>query len=375
MNSALQEAMLRISRLTQSGRLAEATTAIQETLTRQAHASTASPSPAQPDAGDVIDIEARVVPEPQPKGRGRDPVSPLPEAGSFTQGEFSNAAGQRSYKLFRPADAPPGAVAALVVMLHGCTQNPDDFAAGTGMNEHAGRRGWWVLYPAQSSVANPSGCWNWFKPGDQQAHAGEPAILAGMIRSVARDAGIDPRRVFVAGLSAGGAMAMTLAATQPGLMAAVGVHSGLPMGCAHDLVTAMAAMRKGHRDSPLPAMLPVRVIVFHGDADKTVHPQNGLDVLAQARGAGVSTAGAATHATEGPETVATETERGGRPGAHRYTRQIYRDAGHHLTAEMWVVHGAAHAWSGGRPAGSFTDPMGPDASAEMLRFFAEQLSA
>ena len=378
MNPKFHEAMQRIGRLTQAGRLGDATAAIQDALS--APVAAAQGARHQRTHADVIDIEARVLPD-QPAGQAppqapetEQQAVPKGEPGSFTSGHYSNHAGQRSYKLYRPTQpAPQGQRPALVVMLHGCTQNPDDFATGTGMNDCANRRGWWVLYPAQAAADNPSGCWNWFKPGDQQSEVGEPAILAGMISSVARQAGIDPGRVVVAGLSAGAAMALTLAATHPHLMAALGVHSGLPHACAHDLVSAMTAMRKGHRHAHVKAMAPVPVIVFHGDADKTVHPDNALAVLAQARAAPVDTLGAAGQVHLGSDPGPTETEHAGRPGAHRYTRHIYRDARHRATAELWIVHGAAHAWSGGRPAGSFTDPRGPDASAEMLRFFAEQL--
>ena len=380
MNPKFHEAMQRITRLTQAGRLGDASAAIQAALAPPGSSAAPGQRPGRANA-DVIDIEARVLPDRPAEGPAspaqEEAPPPLPPGapGSFTSGQYRNAAGQRAYKLYRPAQpAPKDQPCALVVMLHGCTQNPDDFAAGTGMNDRANRLGWWVLYPAQSAADNPSGCWNWFKPGDQQADAGEPAILAGMIRNVALQAGIDPGRVVVAGLSAGAAMALTLAATHPHLMAALGVHSGLPHACAHDLVSAMTAMRKGHRHAHVKAMAPVPVIVFHGDIDKTVHPDNALAVLAQARAAPVDTLGAAGQVHLGSEPGPTETEHAGRPGAHRYTRHIYRDARQRATAELWIVHGGAHAWSGGRTAGSFTDPRGPDASAEMLRFFAEQLS-
>ena len=383
MNEKLQEVLQRASQLTRVGRLSEATAAIQQALQRGASA--AGRTPGHPAASvvdaQVIDVEARVVDDgpsaPPPRAATPAPPRPhpapanastatadLPSPGAFQPGLFANAAGQRSFKLYRPRTAPAdGQRPALVVMLHGCTQNPDDFAAGTRMNALAESRGWWVVYPAQSGSANSSGCWNWFKPGDQQRGLGEPAILAGLTADIVARAGIDPTRVFVAGLSAGGAMAVTLAATHPELFAAVGVHSGLPHGSAHDLMSALSAMRQGAaRQGPA---YRVPTIVFHGDQDNTVHPCNGQAVVRQARR---SARGSSTDARQdGP----VETERSRQPQGHRYTRTVHRDEQDRVDAEHWLIHGAGHAWSGGSPAGSYTDPLGPDASAEMLRFFDE----
>jgi poly(hydroxyalkanoate) depolymerase family esterase len=374
MNDKLQAAMQRATELTRSGRLNEASAAIQEALgmaqgafTAQSHASTGTRRHTAADTlGDVIDIEARILTEPgeqpdpteQPPpagGRGAEPP-----AGSFTTGSHHCAAGSREYKLFRPHQAPPdGRRPALVVMLHGCTQNPDDFATGTRMNTLAEARGWWVLYPAQSRAANGSGCWNWFKPGDQRRGAGEPEILADMCASLVNRHGLDPARVFVAGLSAGGAMAVTLGATHPERYAAVGVHSGLPHGSAHDMVSALQAMRQGARAADLAQPLPT--IVFHGDQDQTVHPCNGEAVAQQAQ----------TGSPGAPGDNGLETEQARAPGGRRYTRSLHRDAQGRVDTEHWLIHGAGHAWSGGSPAGSYTDPQGPDASAQMLRFFDE----
>jgi poly(hydroxyalkanoate) depolymerase family esterase len=281
----------------------------------------------------------------------------LPEAAQFLAGSFAAEAGSRAYKLYIPANRLR-APAPLVIMLHGCTQSPDDFAAGTGMNTLAEEHGLLVLYPAQPSSANAQRCWNWFSPNDQRRSAGEPSIIAGMTRQVMREHGIDPRRVFVAGLSAGGAAAAILGQAYPELYAAVGVHSGLACGAARDLPSAFAAMRQGAPGAPTP-IRPIPTIVFHADRDATVHPRNGDQVIAQAS--------AAT-----PTGLRTEVERGQVPGGHGYSRTIHRNGEGRIVLEQWLVHGGGHAWSGGSPAGSYTDPRGPDASREMLRFFLEQ---
>jgi poly(hydroxyalkanoate) depolymerase family esterase len=248
-------------------------------------------------------------------------------------------------------------------MLHGCTQNPDDFAAGTRMNALAEAQGWLVLYPAQAGAANGSGCWNWFRREDQRREEGEPSLIAGMAREVRARYEADARRVYVAGLSAGGAMAAVMGAVYPELFAAVGVHSGLPYGAAHDLPSALAAMREG-RGAPqhLAAGAARPTIVFHGDRDATVHPRNGEGVVQAARGA---LAGAALG----------RVVRGEVPGGHRYTRTVYAGAEGRPVVEGWLVHGAGHAWSGGSPRGSYTDPRGPDAAREMLRFFSAHAAA
>ncbi|WP_316185257.1 MULTISPECIES: PHB depolymerase family esterase [unclassified Bradyrhizobium] len=275
-----------------------------------------------------------------------------PEGARFVQASFGNAAGRRSYKLLIPSRAE-GRQLPLVVMLHGCTQSADDFAAGTRMNFLGEEQSCFVVYPEQPSGASQSKCWNWFRTGDQQREGGEPSLIAGITRQVMRDHAVDSRRVYVAGLSAGGATAAIMAATHPDLYAAAGVHSGLACGAARDLPSALMAMRQGaghtaDRRSAVPT------IVFHGDRDTTVHPANGDRVVAQATGA-----------MRGTSSVV----HGRVPGGHAYTRTILTEPSGKVTSEHWTIHGAAHAWSGGSPAGSYTDPKGPDATREMLRFF------
>lgn len=282
--------------------------------------------------------------------------------GDFRPHRFSCEAGELAYKLYIPAGLET-AGAPLLLMLHGCTQTPDDFARGTRMNQLALEHGYVVAWPEQSAERNQNRCWNWFRGNDQQRGQGEPAMLAALTRQLVADHGLDGSRVFVAGLSAGGAMAAVLASTHPDVYAAIGVHSGLPIGLASDIPSAFAAMRKGGRRRRAAARIdPVPAIVFHGDSDTTVHPSNGHGVIDQSLGHG----GAADHAGR-DGTVEHHTAAGGRS----FTRTVHRSVNGQVAAEHWVVHGSAHAWSGGDAAGSYTDPAGPDASAQMLRFFAE----
>jgi poly(hydroxyalkanoate) depolymerase family esterase len=290
----------------------------------------------------------------------------VPDGGRFTSGSYTNHAGTRSYKLYIPSGYH-GQPLPLVVMLHGCTQNPDDFAAGTRMNVLAEEHQCLVAYPAQSPAANGSKCWNWFEAADQQRDSGEPSIIAGLTRQICDSHRVDARRIYVAGLSAGGAMALTLAMTYPDLYAAVGIHSGLAYAVARDLPSAFTAMHCGKETSARwhTAGAPVPAIVFHGDRDTSVHPCNGDQVIAQC---------APSHArrgapAEGGPAARVSVERGQVPHGHSYTRTTYHDASGQPVVEHWLVHGAGHAWSGGSSRGSYTDPKGPDATQEMLRFF------
>ena len=346
-NSGIPPGLLEATRLTRAGRLVEATALIQRTLGQSGDR--------RNGAGRVIDAEFTTVAD-----RVEEKPSAIDTApGQFIDGSYTNQAGTRPYKLYIPAGYV-GQALPLTVMLHGCTQTPDDFAAGTRMNARADERPCFVLYPAQTVAANRSKCWNWFKRADQRRDEGEPAIIAGMTRDVLHRYGMDARKVYVAGLSAGGAMAAVMGAAYPDLYAAAGIHSGLASGAAHDLPSALAAMRGppasahgGNLSSGSASRVPT--IVFHGDRDTTVHPRNGEHVIAQSVAPGGDVA-----------------EEQGRAGGRAYTRTVHRDAEGRVVLEHWVVHGAGHAWSGGSKGGSFADPKGPDAAREMLRFFLQQ---
>jgi len=300
----------------------------------------------------------------RPPGTTAGRPASVPEGGRFVERSYTNGAGTRSYKLYIPSGYTGQAVP-LIVMLHGCTQNPDDFATGTRMNELANEHTFLVAYPAQAQNANMQKCWNWFQAADQQRGRGEPSIIAGITGQVIDEYNVAEGRVYVAGMSAGGTMAAIMGATYPDLYAAVGVHSGLAPGSAHDMPSAFTAMRQG---GPVTARQEtsdggrteiVPTIVFHGDRDTTVHPRNGDRLLAHLDGA------------RNGSSPRVRTRQGQVPGGYEYTRFTYHDADGRDLVERWSVHGLAHAWSGGSYPGSYTDPKGPDASAEMVRFFEQ----
>ena len=335
-------------------------------VTRPAIAGTAQAAPATRPVGDVVAT----------LGQARLPSFGLGGLASFRPRkplEFSNgaqyasrsyacAAGTRSYKLYVPHRQHAGG-RPLLMMLHGGTQDADDFAAGTRMNVLAEEHGFLVAYPSQCKSANPSLCWNWFKPEDQVRGAGEPSIIAGITDEIIAEYDIDPQRVFVAGLSAGGAMAGVMGATYPEVYAAVGVHSGLPYRSATDVASAFSAMRgdpglqrRQRKTGPRSDhALRVRTIVFHGDADQIVHPSNAAKIIEAKTGDTVERAKVRSSASRA------------------YTRAVTRDKTGTVVVEQWLIHGSGHAWSGGSADGTYTDPHGPDASRELLRFFLEGL--
>ncbi len=334
----------------------------------------------------VIDVAARDmgVSKAEPALPGPAAHSERATPGAFVTRQFRNQAGARAYKLYVPAASPNASEPMpLVVMLHGCTQSPDDFAAGTQMNRLAEQQGFIVVYPEQAANANGSKCWNWFQAQDQVRDSGEPSLIAGITREVAANYPVDPRRIYVAGLSAGAAMAVILGETYPELYAGVGAHSGLPYAAAHDMPSAFAAMAGGRGGLPDLSSLPglsklpgaasgarkkakqfVPTIVFHGDQDHTVGQGNGAEIVQQATSALAREAGA--------HTLTPSTQDGVAPGGRGYSRTTYSDGQGHARIESWVLHGAGHAWAGGDASGSYTDATGPDASAEMVRFFLGQ---
>jgi poly(hydroxyalkanoate) depolymerase family esterase len=396
MNDQMHTGIAEATRLTQQGHLDEATAAIQRALggtfapaAQKGPGDTNEPievishlvreTPQGPAGGRLTadrrpGATARTTPGPTLLTRGvqRPPGTragklasvSVPKGGRFVERSYTNSAGTRSYKLYIPSGYTGQAVP-LIVMLHGCTQNPDDFATGTRMNELSEEHTFLVAYPAQAGNANMQKYWNWFQAADQQRGRGEPSLLAGITRQVVDEYEVAEGRVYVAGMSAGGAMAAIMGATYPDLYAAVGVHSGLAPGSAHDISSAFTAMGQGgpvvaHKDvaeGEHREILPT--IVFHGDGDTTVHPRNGDRLLAHLVRGG-----------NGPS-PRVRTRQGQVPGGYEYTRFIYRDAEGRDLVERWSVHGLGHAWSGGSYPGSYTDPRGPDASAEMVRFFEQ----
>ena len=288
------------------------------------------------------------------KARKLPPVVRVVPASSFRAAVHACDHGTRNYKLFKPgtalvADKPP----ALLVMLHGCGQTPDDFARGTRMNVLGKEKGVIVLYPAQSREAHPNRCWDWFRRENQSRDAGEPAILASLIRKIIKTQGVDPARVYIAGLSAGASMALIMADEYPDLFAAVGVHSGLPSGAAHDQGSALLAMNRGNPGRRLRHPMPT--IVFHGGHDRVVNPRNGRLVAIRAREAFPSLRGGES---------AGQVKNG-----RAYRKSVHRIGSGRPLVEHWTIDASGHAWSGGSPTGRFTDQQGPDASREMLRFF------
>lgn len=292
------------------------------------------------------------------------PKIDLPPGAAYLSRSHVGPAGARDYKVYAPNGVGDGK-RPLIVMLHGCAQNPDDFAVGSRMNELAEEHGFIVAYPAQSTTANQMGCWNWFNPADQTREKGEPSLIAGLTRAIMAEWRVDESRVYVAGLSAGGAMAATMAATYPELYAAVGVHSGLAHGSASDVASAFAAMSGKFELGAARRSLSddyVRTIVFHGEADQKVHPTNGETIIAGAR-------------LDLADALARETRETGSAGGRNYSRTVIADARGVPQLEHWAVEGLGHAWSGGNPDGSFADRHGPEASREMVRFFLADASA
>eukprot|EP01037_Dinobryon_pediforme_P005825 gene5825-5890_t len=317
MNFSLPQHMMDATRLTRSGNLMEATAALQRALRP------GSDAPGAATEMDTLTIEGVAVDltERRPDNVGGN--------GAFLARTYNGTTGSRPYRLYVPSGYH-GQALPLVVMLHGCTQSPEDFAAGTRMNEVAEAQNILVAYPSQLSSANVQKCWNWFRCGDQRRDAGEPALIAGIAREVMAEMAVDRRRVFIAGLSAGGAAAAIMGQAYPDLFAAIGVHSGLACGAARDMGSAFAAMQ-GNGAAPSGGCRAVPTIIFHGDSDRTVSVGNADHVAAQSAGAA----------------SATRVERGHSADGTAYTRTLYLNRQGGAVVEKWLPKGLVHA--GARP--------------------------
>jgi poly(hydroxyalkanoate) depolymerase family esterase len=304
-------------------------------------------------AGGCAPAASGAHPDPAPSARPR-------AASTWEWATYTGEGGSRRYRLFVPSGYDASRPVPLVVMLHGCTQDPDDFARGTRFNQHADAAGVIVAYPEQPAAQHPQKCWTWYDRNHQSATAGEPAIVHGITREVMERYAVDPARVYLGGVSAGGAMAINTAASHPGYYTAVGVHSGVPWRAAREVGAALQVMRDGPRNEAelleqaatqlRVAHTPsIPVIVFHGAVDAVVNPRNGRFLAQQWAVA----AGAKDFLRQE-----------GTTGGLAWTRDVWGPL-----AELWIVEGLGHAWSGGSPEGTYTDARGPDASAEMLRFF------
>ncbi len=283
--------------------------------------------------------------------------------GEFVHATYSSTDGRRDYRLYVPIGySNSDRAMPLIVMLHGCAHTPENFAVGTRMNMLADQHGFLVAYPRQTVHENRAKCWNWYRPQHQQADAGEPSILAGITRQIATEFRVDTQRIFVAGLSAGASMAVILGRAYPTLFRAIGVHSGTPYSSAHGVPSALATLNgKGFHskeDDARNGAPAIPMIVFHGDRDHVVAPINADALLRDAM----------------REDLVTRTEQGRVPDGHAYTREVFADASGRARLERWTVHGSGHAWSGGAKEGMYTEPQGPDASTEMLRFFLRDVA-
>lgn len=299
--------------------------------------------------------------------------------GTWERFSHSGPGGSRPYFLYTPPGLDAAVATPLVVMLHGCTQTAADLARSTTMNEVADRHGFVVVYPQQSGRHNPQSCWNWFLPAHQGRGSGEPAVIAGIAGEVTASSSgqpIDHDRVFLAGMSAGGAMAAVLGSTYPELFAGMAVHSGLPFAAATSQEAAFGAMARGAGSSGRASVIGAmgeraRVIptfVIHGTADPVVSPVNGDRLVEQWLEAnGLATRDSFQDKLSRPTTAVPGQVHDG----HAYTRYCWRNRSGRIILEYLKVAGLGHAWSGGAQGVAWTDDRGPDASTAIWEFFAE----
>jgi poly(hydroxyalkanoate) depolymerase family esterase len=300
-------------------------------------------------------------------------------AGSWTDGSVTNASGSRGYRLRVPAGYTSKSARPLVMMLHGCTQTPDVFAAATQMNSIADENNFLVVYPEETASANALKCWNWFDSSHQSRGQGEPSLLALIVNQVRADFKVDARRVYVAGFSAGGAMAVIMGATYPDLFAATGVHSGIAYKAATNLKEARPAMAQGGTDAARLGQLAyqamgdtkhtMRVILFQGAKDNLVAPLNAAQIITQwTRADDLVDDG---KDNESVDDVADKTTESVTAGGYAYKKSVYNNRSGEPLIEAWMIQELKHAWSGGAAGASYTDPKGPNASQEIWRFFRE----
>jgi len=313
--------------------------------------------------------------------RWRRPALAGAQVGTWDQLVDEGPTGSHSFAVYTPPGLRSGTAVPLVVVLHGCKQSAEDAALGTGANALADREGFVALYPQQSAHDNPQRCWNWFDPRHQVRGSGEPAAIARMTQRVLSGhagATLDRNRVHVMGLSAGGAMAGILAATYPDLYASVGIHSAPQYRAARSPMTALLAMKNGGPNPQRQGRLAhaamgsrariVPVIVFQGEADRTVWATNGEGVVRQWLTTSQLAGGAATRWDFArPHTIHDDRA----PGGLTYSVRSWDDTAGRPVVQYWTVSGLGHAWSGGTGAGSYTDPRGPNASEAMWRFFTQ----
>lgn len=313
--------------------------------------------------------------------------APLATSGQWSSGNYATWSGfllyapwvwpSRDYRLYVPDNLPAGRGRPLVVMLHGCKQDPEAFAAGTRMNALADREGFLVLYPKQDRASNIDRCWNWFDSFSQK-RLGEAAIIMGMVQEVREARAVDPRRIYVAGLSAGGAMAAILASCYADVFAAAAIHSGVAYEAATAPWEALAVLEKGSRTDADTAgsdawkcsnstKRPMPVIVFQGEADERVRPVNADQLVRQFAQLGDLADDGRDNDTIRATPVATTAEQ--KPGGYAYVVRDYAFAGTTLIRE-YRVRDLGHAWSGGNSAEPYNDPAGPDATELMWQFFA-----